>query len=202
MNAADFVGNTIDVLQLDDIQGVLTLYGIAVTGIPFPPRNEALDFYLTLENIYRDILGRQQNNPGNVNAEGTAVWLPEFLRYVLNACSPTEASERVILNIATGTTQPVCGVVPSAVNDVPARSRSLDFPPRNVTLDFLVALDTYYGDVLMEAAPDSYIDLEGKAVWLEVWLGYRVNGCNAQEATDRVTTQITSGGSVIPANCA
>ena len=202
MNGTDFVGNPIDVLQLDDKQGVLTLYGIAVTGIPFPPRDQALAFYLDLENEYRDTLGREQNNPGNVNAEGTAVWLPEFLRYVLNACSADEASTRVLLNIQTGTTQPVCGVVASAVNDVPARSRSLDFPPRNVTLDFLVALDTYYRDVLMETAPDSYIDLEGKAVWLEVYLGYRVNGCNNEEARDRVFTQIRSGGSIIPPNCA
>ena len=194
MNGADFPGNPIDVLQTDDIQGVLTLYGIAVTGIPFPPRDQVLSFFLSLENEYRDTLGRQQNNPGNVNAEGTAVWLPEFLRYVLNACSATEATTRVLLNIQTGSTQPVCGVVASPFNISPADNRSLNFPPRNVTRDFLVELDTYYRDVLNETAPDSHIDLEGKAVWLEVYLGYRVNGCNNQEATDRVFQQIRGGG--------
>ena len=202
MNAADFIGNLVDVLQRDDIEGVLTLYGVAVTGIPFPPRDQVLAFFLNLENEYRDTLGRQKNNPGNVNAEGTAVWLPEFLRYVLNACSATEATNRVLLNIETGAIQPVCGVVASPVNNFPARNSSLDFPPRNVTLDFLVVLDNYYRDVLNETAPDSYIDLEGKAVWLEVYLGYRVNGCNNQEATDRVFTQIRTDGSVIPPNCA
>ena len=69
----------VDSLQLDDIQGALTLYGVSVTGIPFPPRDQVLDFYLDLENEYRDTLGRRRNNPGNVNAEGSAVWLPDFL---------------------------------------------------------------------------------------------------------------------------
>ncbi len=185
-----FIGDT-DTLQLDDIQGALTLYGVAVTGIPFPPRNEALDFYLSLENLYRDFLGRQQNNPGNVNAEGIAVWLPEFLRYVLNGCSAPEASARVLLNIASGSIQPVCGVVAPGV---------FNFPPRNVSVDFLTELDAYYGDELNETAPNSYIDPEGKAVWLEVYLGYRVNGCNNQEATDRTFAQIRTG--VVAPACA
>ncbi len=175
----------IDSLQPDDIQGALTLYGVPVTGIPFPPRDQVLGFYLNLENEYRDTLGRQQNNPGNVNAEGSAVWLPEFLRYVLNDCSPTEATDRVLLQIGGQGIQPVCGVVASGV---------INFPPRNFSLDFLTALDAYYRDELSETAPDSYIDLEGKAVWLEVYLGYRVNGCNNQEATDRVFQQIRGGG--------
>ena len=192
MNAADFPGNPIDVLQTDDIQGVLTLYGIAVTGIPFPPRDQVLVFFLLLEAEYRDFLGRQQNNPGNVNAEGTAVWLPEFLRYFLNDCSAEEATARVLLNIATASTQPVCGVVDSG---------AIAFPPRNLSLDFLRILDAFYGNELNETAPDSFIDLEGKAVWLEVYLGYRVNGCTHQEATDRVFTQIRSGGTIIPPPC-
>jgi len=188
MNA--FIGDT-DTLQLDDIQGALTLYGVAVTGIPFPPRDQVLTFYLNLENEYRDTLGRQQNNPSNVNAEGSAVWLPEFLRYVLNGCAAAEASARVLLNIATGSIQPVCGVVAPGV---------FNFPPRNVSLDFLNTLNTYYLDELYETAPDSYIDLEGKAVWLEVYLGYRVNGCNNQEATNRTFAQIRNG--VIAPACA
>ena len=192
MNSADFPGNPIDVLQDDDKNGVKTLYGIAVTGIPFPARDQVLAFFLALEAEYRDFLGRQQNNPGNVNAEGTAVWLPEFLRYFLNDCSADEATARVLLNIATGSNQPVCGVVDSG---------AIAFPPRNLSLDFLRVLDTYYRDELNETAPDSFIDLEGKAVWLEVYLGYRVNACNNQEATDRVFTQIRSSGTNIPPAC-
>ena len=181
MNA--FIGN-LDALQLDDIQGALTLYGVAVTGIPFPPRDQVLDFFLNLENEYRDTLGRQQNNEGFVDAEGSAVWFPEFLRYILNDCSPTEAADRVLLQIAGQGIQPVCGVVASGV---------INFPPRNESLDFLVVLDAYYGDELSRNVELSYINLEGKAVWLQEYLRYRVNGCNDQEATDRVFQQIRGG---------
>ena len=65
-------------LQLDDIQGALTLYGVPIAGVPFPPRDQVLTFFLNLENRYRDTLGRQQNNQGNVNAEGSAVWFGEW----------------------------------------------------------------------------------------------------------------------------
>ena len=175
----------LDVMQTDDIQGLLTLYGIAVVGIPFPPRDQVLDFFLDLESEYRDTLGRQQNNPGNVNAEGSAVWFPEFLRYVLNGCSTVQATNRVLAQISGQGIQPVCGVVPPGV---------INFPPRNESLDFLIALDTFYRDTLNENAPDSYIDLEGKAVWLQEYLRYRVNGCTNQESTDRVFQQIRGGG--------
>ena len=141
--------------RLDDIQGALTLYGVAVTGIPFPPRDQVLDFFLSLENEYRDTLGRQQNNQSFVDAEGSAVWFPEFLRYVLNDCSATKAAERVLLQIGGQGIQPVCGVVASGV---------INFPPRNESLDFLVVLDTYYADELNRSLELSYIDLEGKAV--------------------------------------
>ena len=180
--------SNIDSLQLDDIQGALTLYGVSVTGIPFPPRDHVLSFFLNLENEYRDTLGRQRNNAGNVNAEGSAVWFPEWLRYVLNDCSATEAATRVLLQIGGQGIQPVCGVVASG---------AISFPPRNLSLDFLNTLDAYYRDTLDETAPDSYIDLEGKAVWLQEYLRYRVNGCNSQEATDCVFQQIR-GGDIAP----
>jgi len=185
MNA--FIGN-LDALQLDDIQGALTLYGVAVTGIPFPPRDQVLDFFLSLENEYRDTLGRQQNHEGFVDAEGSAVWFPEFLRYVLNDCSVTEAADRVLLQIAGQGIQPVCGVVASGV---------INFPPRNESRYFLVVLDAYYGNELRRNEEVSYINLEGKAVWLQEYLRYRVNGCNDQEATDLVFQQIR-GGDIAP----
>ena len=180
----------IDVLQLDDIQGVLTQYGVAVTGIPFPPRDQVLGFFLNLENEYRDGLMRAQDNPGFVDAEGSAVWFPEWLRYVLNGCSPTEAADRVLLQIQGLGIQPVCGVVASG---------AIAFPARNLSLDFLNALDAFYRDALARGVILSSIDLEGKAVWLQEYLRYRVNGCNDGEALSRVLQQIRGGG--IAATC-
>ncbi len=179
-----FVSNT-DALQLDDIQGALTRYGVSVVGIPFPPRDQVLRFFLSLENEYRDGLARERNNAGNVNAEGSAVWFPEWLRYVLNGCSAAEAATRVLLQIEGMGLQPVCEVIAAGV---------INFPPRSLSFDFLNTLDTFYRDTLNETASDSYIDLEGKAVWLQEYLRYRVNGCDHQQAADRVFQQIRGGG--------
>ena len=172
-------------IQPDDINGALTLYGVAVIGIPFPPRNEVLDYFLTLESEYRDTLGREQTNQGFVDAEGSAVWFPEWIRYVLNECTSAEATERVLLQIRGHGIQPVCGV---------AAEGTINFPPRNESLDFLEALDTFYRDELSREVILSFVNLEGKAVWLQEYLRYRVNGCNNQQAADLVFQQIRGGG--------
>lgn len=177
----------IDALQTDDIQGALTLYGVTVTGIPFPPRDEVLNFLLSLENEYRDGLGRSRNHASFVDTEGTATWFPEWLRYVLNDCSPTEATARVLLQISGQGTQPVCGVVPTG---------TIHFPPRNESLDFLHALNTFYRDTLGLRLWQSHVDLEGKAVWLQEYLRYRVNGCNDTDASHRVLQQIHGSGAM------
>jgi hypothetical protein len=175
----------IDTLQVDDITGMLTLYGVAVTGIPFPPRDQVLTFFLALENEYRDGLMRQQNNPGFVDAEGSAVWFPEWLRYVLNGCSATDAASRVLLQIAGQGIQPVCGVVAAG---------TILFPPRNLSVDFLTTLDNFYRDDLSRGVVQSFIDAEGKAVWLQEYLRYRVNGCGHDDALAKVLQQIRGGG--------
>ena len=185
MNA--FIGD-IDALQLDDIQGALRLYGVSVVGIPFPPHDQVLTFFLNLENEYRDTLGRSRTNQGFVDAEGSTIWFPEWLRYVLNDCSVTEATNRVLLQIRGQGMQPVCGVVAQEV---------INFPPPSDALDFLNTLDTFYRNELSRAVELSYIDREGKAVWLQEYLRYRVNGCNDQQATDRVFQQV-GGGSIAP----
>ena len=185
MNA--FIGDT-DALQLDDIQGALRLYGVSGVGIPFPPRDQVLTFFLNLENEYRDTLGRSRTNQGFVDAEGSAVWFPEWLRYVLNDCSVTEATNRVLLQIRGQGMQPMCGVVAQGV---------IDFPSRNASLEFLNTLDAFYRNELSRTVELSHIDLEGKAVWLQEYLRYRVNGCNDQQATDRVFQQL-GGGSIAP----
>ena len=152
--------------------------------------SDIANFFLGLENEYRDTLGRQRNNQGFVNAEGSAVWFPEWLRYVLNECSVTEATNRVFMQIRGQGIQPVCGMIAPGI---------INFPPRNQSLDFLNTLDTFYRDELNRAVELSYIDLEGKAVWLQEYLRYRVNGCGDTPSTERVFQQIRGGG--IPPLC-
>ncbi len=171
----------VDTLQLNDLQGALTLAGVAMASIPFPPRNEALTFYESLEVEYRDTLQRSQTNEGYVNAEGSAVWFPEWLRYVLNGCGATEATTRVLMQIRGQGIQPVC-------SEVAADSHA--FPPRNLSFDFLEALDAFYRDELKRSVELSHIDLEGKAVWLQEYLRYRVDGVNDADARRQVLTKI------------
>ena len=190
----------IETPQLNDIQGALTLAGVAAIGIPFPPRNETLTFYESLETAYRDTLQRSRTNEGYVDAEGSAVWFPEWLRYVLNGCDANEATTRVLMQIRGQGVQPVCGDVTPG---------TIAFPPRNLSLDFLEALDAFYRDELRRGVELSYVDLEGKAVWLQEYLRFRVGGSKDADARGQVLQQIQDsapapdgGPPTQPASCA
>jgi len=164
---------------------VLPPYDLEPATIPFPPRDQALVFFEELETTYNKDLERSANNPGYVDPEGSAVWYPEWLRYVLNQCSTTDAQDRVFMQIRGQGIQPVCGSVPEGV---------INFPPRDQSLTFLQALDALYRDELNRSELLSYIDLEGKAVWLQEYLRYRVNGCDHGSAGARVFAQIGQAG--------
>ena len=178
----------IDVLQTDDMKGAFARYDIPINNVPFPPRDEVLNFFIQLENEYRYTLGRSKNNLGFVDSEGTAVWFPEWLRYVLNGCNPEEASRRVFLQFKGLGVQPVCKLVAPG---------TIEFPPRNESLDFLNSLDIYYQTLLNRRIILGYVDIEGKAVWLQEYLRYRVNGCDDSTALELVLQQIR-GGPIAP----
>jgi hypothetical protein len=76
-------------------------------GIPFPPRNEGLQFMNQLDNTYRFVL---QRPPGLsfVNNEGAVVWVLEYLRYRLNGCTHGDAATKVLQQIRGQGVQPVC----------------------------------------------------------------------------------------------
>jgi len=177
----------VETLQLSDIQGALTLAGVDMVGIPFPPRNETLLFYQSLETEYRDTFQRDRVNQGFVDAEGSAVWFPEWLRYVLNACSAEQATTRVLIQIRGEGIQPVCAEVAAGVTA---------FPPRNQSLDFLQALDTFYRDELKRGIELSYVDLEGKAVWLSEYLRLRIEGASGVSARAQVFLQIRDAAGI------
>ena len=164
---------------------VLPPYDLEPATIPFPPRDQALVFFEELETTYNKDLERSADNPGYVDPEGSAVWFPEWLRYVLNRCSAADATNRVFMQIRGEGIQPVCGSAEEGV---------INFPPRDQSLDFLEALDALYRDELNRSELLSYIDLEGKAVWLQEYLRYRVNGCDHKSAGARVFGQIGGGG--------
>lgn len=152
-------------------------------SLDFPPRSDSLDFRLQLEATYRDVLGRGPS-PTYVDAEGSVVWTQEYLRYRVNLCSHEEAVARVMTQVDGEAGPPVCGT-PSGSD--------IQFPPRDQSLAFRLALDAKYRDDLHRAVQDSYVDREGDAVWTQEYLRFRVNGCGHADAVQRVFTEVAGG---------
>ena len=122
-------GNT-DTLTADDISAAQFLYSVGGSGsVSFPARNESLDFRTQLETKYRDGLKRG-NSTTYVDSEGDIVWLSEYFRYRVNACSHAQAQTRVFAQIDNTGTFGVCGVVSAGAVAFPPRNESLEFRPR------------------------------------------------------------------------
>ncbi len=179
-----FTGNN-DTVRADDISGGQYLYSFGGTGsVSFPARNEALDFRNQLESKYRDGLRRGNSNTF-VDREGDIVWLSEYFRYRVNACSHSQAQTRTFAQIDNTGTYGVCGA---------GSSGSVAFPPRNESLDFRVALEAKYRDDLRRGASQTAVDNEGDVVWIQEYLRYRVNSCSHAVAVDKVFAQIDGRG--------
>lgn len=76
-------------------------------AIPFPPRNEGLQFMNALNFKYRDSLGRSAMT-SFVDNEGAVVWVLEYFRYRLNGCTHGDAVTRVFQQILGQGIQPTC----------------------------------------------------------------------------------------------
>ncbi len=93
--------------QIDNA-GVYGVCALTPSGtIPFPPRNEGLDFMNQLDAKYRDGL-RRSASAVYANNEGRVVWILEYLRYRLNGCNHGDATVRVFQQILGQGIQPVC----------------------------------------------------------------------------------------------
>ena len=93
--------------QVTGSGGTLVCAATPSGTIPFPPRNEGVQFMNSLEATYRDTLGRTLGS-SYVNSEGAVVWVLEYLRYRLNGCSHGDATTKVFLQIRGRGIQPVC----------------------------------------------------------------------------------------------
>jgi hypothetical protein len=74
--------------------------------IHFPPRNDMFDARRALETKYQQ-MGRGLSSTA-VDAEGSAIWITEYLRYRTNACGHVEAEAKVFSQIDGGPVPPVC----------------------------------------------------------------------------------------------
>ena len=117
VNACNHTDAVAKVLTRVDTQGTVDPpeCGSAPAGrIPFPPQNEPLDFLNQLENKYRVQLQRPVTTTF-VDATGQAVWIADYLRYRLNACSHPDAVSKVFMRVdSEGTVDPpVCSGPPT-----------------------------------------------------------------------------------------
>jgi len=111
LNQCGHADSVAKVLRQIDTGVLQALCGNPATGIiPFPPRNEPLDFRNQLEAKYRDGL-RRGPSPTYVDLEGDVVWITEYVRYRVNGCGHSEAIQKVFRIIDGGGDQPVCTVV-------------------------------------------------------------------------------------------
>ncbi len=147
----------------------------------FPPRSQVFDFHTRLTGVYRDVLQRQ-GAPLFVDTEGQAVWIEEFARYIGNGCDVPTATQRVFAQIDGQPAGPLCNPPPSTA--------IVEFPPRDVTLGFMVQLDQKYQQ-MGRTAFLSPIDREGIVIWLLEYLRYAVNGCDHETAIANALIQIT-----------
>ena len=182
----------LDAPAVDDIQGVMALYGTPVAGgglageaVAFPPRDETYEFRAWLETKYRDGLGRPAV-ASYADVEGSVVWVQEYLRYRLNACGHDSAVGRVRVQVAGGGVVGACGTA--------ASTPVVSFPPRNETYAFRQSLEDIYRNDLGRAAVKTYVDEEGDVVWIQEYLRYRINGCTHAQSVERVGLQIDGFG--------
>jgi hypothetical protein len=72
----------------------------------------------------------------------------------------------------------------------PPSTAIVEFPPRDVTLQFMIMLDQKYQQ-MGRTAFLSPIDREGVVIWLLEYLRYAVNGCDHETAIANALIQIT-----------
>ena len=104
----DHIAATTRTFSAIDNTGVFGVCALTPAGpIPFPPRNEGLDFMNALQVKYRDGLRRSAGSTF-VDNEGAVVWVLEYLRYRLNGCGHGDATTKVFMQIRGMGIQPVC----------------------------------------------------------------------------------------------
>jgi len=104
----DHVTSQQRVFSAIDSTGVYGVCAVTPSGVvPFPPRDEGLDFMNALQVKYRDDLKRSAGSLF-VDNEGAVVWVLEYLRYRLNSCSHGDATTKVFMQIRGQGSQPVC----------------------------------------------------------------------------------------------
>ena len=108
LNLCGHADSVAKVMRQIDTGVLQPLCGTAAEGtIPFPPRNEPLDFRNQLEAKYRDGLRRSPSSTF-VDLEGDVVWISEYTRFRVNECEHADSVQKVFRIIDGAGDQPLC----------------------------------------------------------------------------------------------
>jgi hypothetical protein len=143
---------------------------------------DAWAFRTALEATYAGVLRRQASATA-LDAHEAVSWLRRYLRYRVHGCDHQDAAGKVFKQFTVGGEQPLC-----------RPTRVIVFPPRNETVAFRRDLETWSSERGTRGG-QSFVDLEGEAVWLQEYLSLRANGCGHEEATSKVTAEIVGRAS-------
>lgn len=157
--------------------------------VVFPGRADAFEFRNALETKYQTGLGRAMSST-YVDREGEVVWTQEYIRYRSNGCDHNTAQQRVMTQIDGGAAGGICAA--------PSTLFGVEFPTRADVLEFRRALEIKY-QLLGRGLSQSFVDMEGRVIWIQEYLRYRVNDCDHVTATQKVFSQIDGGP--VPATC-
>lgn len=147
----------------------------------FPGRGEILTLTIRLDTKYQS-MGRGASSTF-IDREGLAVWTQEYIRYRVNGCDHATALERVLTQIGGGVAGGICAEPPPGI---------IDFPSRADSYAFILVANTRYQQ-MGRGATQLFVDLEGAVIWIQEYLRYRINACDAATAEQKVFSQIDGG---------
>ena len=155
--------------------------------IGFPARNELFTFTTSLDGQYQR-MGRGASS-FYIDREGLAVWTQEYIRYRVNGCDHGTALQRVLTQIAGGAAGGTCAEPPPGV---------VQFPSRADSYAFIREIDARYQQ-MGRSVTQLFVDLEGAVIWIQEYLRFRTNACDAATSEQKVFSQIAGGP--VPDTC-
>jgi hypothetical protein len=153
-------------------------YDVVRRTLPGP--EEVSPLHDALEAIYRDDLQRPPTPSAFSRAEATE-WVLRYLSYRVTGCGHDEAFSMVAEQIQ--------GLRPLRLCRAGVTAR-YDVPPADETVRFRTAVEPLLVRTAAAAAPPTYIDNVGQAVWVQEYVRLRRTGLSAIEAIAGVRAAI------------
>jgi hypothetical protein len=145
-----------------------------------PSTEELVRFYDGLNDAYWHTLKRAPHvaSPGALRIEGLA----RYLAYRAEGCDDGEAVSKTLARVTEKTSRGFCG----------ALATTHELPPADQTFAFARTLEARLRETPAAAPAETFVDLEGEAVWLSAYVGQRLRGAREQDARESVLAAVTA----------